>query len=261
MMAKDPAFLFYPNDYIGGTMGMTFEEKGAYMEVLMMQFNRGHMEGHMVGQVIGQLWDKIKDKFIQDENGLWFNERLEQEQSKRKKFTASRKNNLSGVNQYTEKEEKSTKKEGHMAGHMSNHMENENENENISNKKALELESFQTFWKLYDKKVGKVTCFRRWNNLKKEDQEQIMTNLPAYIDSTPDKMFRMNPQTYLNQEAWNDEIIDRSAATGGGMPNSYDPQYERKLSPQETINYHKHLVSLGFVKSYSGTGGTSWKRQ
>jgi len=26
-MSKDPAFLFYPNDYIGGTMGMTFEEK------------------------------------------------------------------------------------------------------------------------------------------------------------------------------------------------------------------------------------------
>jgi len=38
-MAKDPAFLFYPNDYIGGTMGMTFEEKGAYIELLMLQFN------------------------------------------------------------------------------------------------------------------------------------------------------------------------------------------------------------------------------
>ena len=46
-MGKDPAFLFYPNDYIGGTMGMTFEEKGAYMDVLMMQFNRGHMTEHM----------------------------------------------------------------------------------------------------------------------------------------------------------------------------------------------------------------------
>ena len=46
-MAKDPAFLFYPNDWLGGTMGMTFEEKGAYMELLMMQFNRGHMTSHM----------------------------------------------------------------------------------------------------------------------------------------------------------------------------------------------------------------------
>ena len=27
-MAKDPAFLFYPGDWLGGTMGMTLEEKG-----------------------------------------------------------------------------------------------------------------------------------------------------------------------------------------------------------------------------------------
>jgi uncharacterized protein YdaU (DUF1376 family) len=120
-MAKDPAFLFYPNDWIGGTMGMTFEEKGAYIEVLMMQFNRGHMSGHMIGQVIGQLWDKIKDKFTQDEKGLWYNVRLENEQKLRKAFTESRRNNINGTNQYTKKQ-----------GHMTSHMENENENENIN---------------------------------------------------------------------------------------------------------------------------------
>ena len=124
-MAKDPAFLFYPNDYIGGTMGMTFEEKGAYIELLMMQFNRGHMTSHMIGQTVGQLWVKLKDKFVQDENGLWYNVRLELEQKKRKEFTSSRKNNLEGKNQYSKKE----KKEGHKVGHMTSHMENENINE------------------------------------------------------------------------------------------------------------------------------------
>jgi len=122
-MAKDPAFLFYPNDYIGGTMGMTFEEKGAYIELLMMQFNRGHMSGHMCGQVVGQLWVKIQDKFQQDEKGLWFNDRLEVEQNKRKAFTTSRKNNLKGTNQYS-------KKRGLINGHMTSHMENENEDIN-----------------------------------------------------------------------------------------------------------------------------------
>jgi uncharacterized protein YdaU (DUF1376 family) len=39
-MAKDPAFLFYPTDWLGGTMGMTFEQKGAYMNFLMLQFNK-----------------------------------------------------------------------------------------------------------------------------------------------------------------------------------------------------------------------------
>jgi uncharacterized protein YdaU (DUF1376 family) len=117
-MSKDPAFLFYPNDYIGGTMGMTFEEKGAYIELLMLQFNRGHMTSHMIGQTIGQIWDKVKDKFIQDDNGLYYNVRLEYEQNKRKEYTASRRNNKDGINQYTKKEKKS--------GHMTSHMENEN---------------------------------------------------------------------------------------------------------------------------------------
>lgn len=126
---KDPAFLFYPNDYIGGTMGMTFEQKGAYMDLLMMQFNRGHMTNHMIGQVLGQtggqLWDTIKDKFILDDEGRYYNQRLEIEQNKRKQFTDSRKNNRNGKNQYT-------KKEGQVNGHMTSHMVNRNEDIDIS---------------------------------------------------------------------------------------------------------------------------------
>jgi uncharacterized protein YdaU (DUF1376 family) len=118
-MAKDPAFLFYPNDYIGGTLGMTFEDKGAYIELLMVQFNRGHMTSDMIGQTIGQLWDKVKDKFEEDEDGKFFNKRLEEEQIKRKRFSESRRNNKKGTNQHTKK-----------TGHVTYHMENENENEN-----------------------------------------------------------------------------------------------------------------------------------
>lgn len=130
-MAKDPAFLFYPNDWIGGTMGMTFEEKGAYMELLMMQFNRGHMTSHMIGQVVGQMWDKIKHKFAQDDKNLWFNERLDIEIQKRKNYTKSRRNNISGKNQYTKNDKIDI---GHMTSHMEN--VNENENEDINNNKG-----------------------------------------------------------------------------------------------------------------------------
>src|ERR1035437_5384738 len=98
---KDPAFLFYPNDYIGGTMGMTFEEKGAYVELLMAQFNRGHMTSQVAGQVVGQIWDKIRNKFKVDNEELYYNERLDIEMNKRKTFVQSRYNNLSGNNQYT----------------------------------------------------------------------------------------------------------------------------------------------------------------
>ena len=115
---KDPAFLFYPGDWLSGTIGMTFEEKGAYLELLMVQFSRGHMTDHMCGQVVGQVWDKIKFKFKQDSEGLWFNERLDIEKERRKKFVDSRKNNKKGKNQHSNN--------GHMTTHMTDHMENRN---------------------------------------------------------------------------------------------------------------------------------------
>ena len=112
-MMKDPAFLFYPNDYLGGTMGMTFEQKGAYVELLMTQFNRGHMTSHMIGHVLGQnggqIWDVIKCKFKTDDNGMFYNERLEIEQNKRKSFTESRLNNIKGINQYSKEQKYNNK--------------------------------------------------------------------------------------------------------------------------------------------------------
>lgn len=105
-MAKDPAFLFYPNDWLGGTLGMTFEQKGAYIELLMLQFNRGHMTEHMIGQTVGQLFGQILDKFVKDDAGLWYNPRLDEEKEKRINYVNSRKNNKLGVNQYKKKQEK-----------------------------------------------------------------------------------------------------------------------------------------------------------
>lgn len=155
-MAKDPAFLFYPNDYLGGTMGMTFEQKGAYMELLMLQFNRGHMTKHMMGQVVGQVLDGILNKFEIDENGLYYNKRLEDEQNKRKLFVSSRVNNISGKNQYT-------KTDGHTEGHVTSRMENENTysiNHNSLNPKMVEV--FKKHYPHYpvDEKLDFQACLQ-----------------------------------------------------------------------------------------------------
>lgn len=204
-MSKDPAFLFYPNDYLGGTMGMTFEEKGAYMELLMLQFNRGHMTEHMIGHTVGKLWLNIKDKFTQDDNGLWFNSRLDEEKAKRMAFTQSRRNNKKGINQHT-------------IGHMTSHMENENENRNEdinTNEKEVNID-FEFFWIEYDKKVGdKKKLIKKWNNLTDSEREKIMEYLPSYKQAVPDKQFRKNPETFFNNKSWLDEIVTRTNAGNG----------------------------------------------
>tara|TARA_R110000868_G_scaffold1620_1_gene12945 strand:- start:280 stop:948 length:669 start_codon:yes stop_codon:yes gene_type:complete len=200
-MAKDPAFLFYPNDYIGGTMGMTFEEKGAYIEILMLQFNRGHMTSHMIGQLVGQLWDSIKCKFVQDEQGLWYNIRLDQEKDKRMSFTQSRRNNIKGLNQHT-------------IGHMTSHMEDENEdvNRNINKVKIIDT-LFEEFWDLYDYKKSRDKAEKAWKTLNQQEKALALQHAPVYAQSTPDKQFRKHPTTYLNNKSFNDEIIERTIST------------------------------------------------
>ena len=92
-MSQDPAFLFYPNDYLGGTMGFSFDMHGAYLMLLIYQFNNGHFKEAKARQIVGKLFDKIKHKFAKDENELLYNERLEEEIKKRKIFSDSRRKN------------------------------------------------------------------------------------------------------------------------------------------------------------------------
>ena len=196
---KDPAFLFYPGDWLGGTMGMTFEEKGAYMELLMLQFNRGHMTKDMIGHTVGRLWDKIKDKFIIDDNGLYYNGRLEEEKTKRQTYTKSRRNNRDGNNQYTEKTQIQS---GHMTGRMVNVNKDKNNNKYL----------FIKFWNLYDKKVGKKEKVeKKYNKLSLETKKKIFKHLVKYKEAQPNKQYRKNPDTYLNNDSWNDEIIKQES--------------------------------------------------
>lgn len=69
------------------------------------------------------------------------------------------------------------------------------------------VNEFNKFWDLYDKKVGKKDCLKKWNKLNDTDKEKIFETLPEYIKATPDKKYRKNPLTYLNGECWEDEEI------------------------------------------------------
>jgi hypothetical protein len=67
--------------------------------------------------------------------------------------------------------------------------------------------SFDRFWNLYNKKVGRTKCEKLFHNLSENDRNKIFENLPAYIQATPDKQFRKNPETYLRNSSWEDELI------------------------------------------------------
>ena len=73
---------------------------------------------------------------------------------------------------------------------------------------------FEEFWNLYDKKRGdKGKLQKKWEKLPEKVRQQIMEYLPRYIAATPDKKFRKDPQTFLNNKSWEDEIIEQGRRT------------------------------------------------
>jgi uncharacterized protein YdaU (DUF1376 family) len=122
-MAKDPAFLFYTGDWLQGTMGMSFEEKGAYLELLVFQFNVGKFSLAQAKQVLSicsaSVFEKVIQKFDTDGTFFW-KQRLTDEIERRKKFSESRRNNAKSLKKTT----LDTKKSGEA---YAKHMETETE--------------------------------------------------------------------------------------------------------------------------------------
>ena len=73
--------------------------------------------------------------------------------------------------------------------------------------KDKEKEQFEIFWNLYDKKIDKDKCYKKWLKLCEVDRVASIKHIPQYKLSQPDKKFRKNPETYINNKSWNNEII------------------------------------------------------
>lgn len=84
------------------------------------------------------------------------------------------------------------------------------QNKNKSkNKNITEKIPFETFWDAYNKKVGKKSkLIAKWDKLTLETQKRILGHIKLYKQAQPNKQYRKNPETYLNNESWKDEIIN-----------------------------------------------------
>lgn len=157
---KDPAFLFYSSDFLSGTMLMSDEEIGQYIKLLCLQHQKGHLKEKDMLSVCKTYNEDIFSKFIKDEDGNYYNKRLEYEINKRKAYSESRRNNR------RKKEEKETYEEDmkNICNSYEEHMENENaninENINIDNKVNDScVNNLQDIIDFYNENIGLITPY------------------------------------------------------------------------------------------------------
>lgn len=105
---KDPAFLFYYRDFKSSTEGMTNCQRGAYIQLMCLQAENGHITDKDMKKICSiicfdtmqvtldlETYNIIKTKFRETApaSGQFINSRLASEIEKRVKYSESRRNN------------------------------------------------------------------------------------------------------------------------------------------------------------------------
>lgn len=75
---------------------------------------------------------------------------------------------------------------------------------------SIAMDGFDEFWELYDKKVAKPKCMKLWEKLTNREKADCLEYIPLYKEAQPDKQYRKNPETFLRNKSWNDELIYRN---------------------------------------------------
>jgi len=172
-MAKDPAFLFYSDNFQSGTQFLTDEQCGKYIRLLCAQHLHGHLSERQVLIICKSYDEDIMSKFKKDEYGKYYNERLEFEINRRKKYSESRATNRKS----------SVKDKKHMnniSKTYDKHMETETEIENIiiNNKEKVSKFKKPTLEevKQYCAERNKGVDAERWFNYYESNGWQIGKN-------------------------------------------------------------------------------------
>jgi uncharacterized protein YdaU (DUF1376 family) len=141
---NDPAFLFYYRDFKSSTENLTLEQKGAYITLMCLQAENGHITekdmlkicsnicyNTMTVSVNENLVNWLKTKFIEDplRPGCFINKRLASEIQKRRSYSESRRKNRSSKKIETYDSTYDNTYEKHMVN--ANENRNRNINENI----------------------------------------------------------------------------------------------------------------------------------
>jgi hypothetical protein len=98
---------------------------------------------------------------------------------------------------------------------------------------VLDELSFESVWAMYGKKGNRKTSSQKWGKLKNHCKLAALKHISEYVKATPDIQYRKNFETYINQETWNDEIINRN---GSNSPQS--------LEEKQSDNTQKLLEKL-----------------
>lgn len=207
-MSKDPAFLFYTQDFIMGTVFMSNEQLGIYVRLLCSQHQHGGLiDKDSFNSMVGT-HNLIRSKFIETDEGF-YNKRMMEEMSKRQKKS-------SNLSLNAQKRWKNECKSNAIASQLHMPIEDENENKDINKdinttilNTNIYITVFEELWSKYPRRQGKKAAFKHFNSSIKSDQDvqliqKALNNYITYIEinKTEEKYIKHGSSWFNNWQDW-----------------------------------------------------------
>jgi len=143
-------------------------------------------------------------------------------------------------------------------------------NNTFNNNSLIDIKEsccFEDFWKLYGKNIGKKPCEKIWKKIKLPERKIIFEKLPAWKEQFTNSQFYPNPETFLQDERWNDEITQAEVKKiesieknikkiNISVPDYWsETWYISNKHKSDAINiYFEKLTELGYSKEISENG-------
>ena len=239
-MAKDPAVLFYTNDFLAGTFTMSDEQVGKYIRLLCLQHQKGTLTDNDMKNICKTYDVDIYSHFTK-EGDVYYNPRMREETEKRKKYSESRK-----TNRISTKEKNISLS---YVKHMENEDENENENINVDKEEDKKMDNPKTVKTEYfldilpiDSTQQFIEAWTEWVDFRREIKKKL-TKLSAkrqvtFLINQPEPIKCINQSI---QNGWTGLFEVSQKQVGKIIQNEYTYQelseMSKSMSKDERIKF------------------------
>lgn len=222
-MAALPYIPLYIADYLADTAHLTRGQSGSYLYLLMNYWQTGKALDNkgerlaIVARMTAEEWaieKPILAEFFTVKGNKWTHHRVEADLEK--VFAKSKKASFAGSAGARKRANERIANAEQTLNHTkpSNHTEADTEADtDVRTKKIMVIKDdpindpdFKVFWMAYPKKVKKAPAAKSYAKaLKKATPDEIFKGLVTYSRTCgTDPKFIANPDSWLNQERWND---------------------------------------------------------
>jgi uncharacterized protein YdaU (DUF1376 family) len=254
-------FAFYPNDFIGATCHLSNEQAGAYIKILCFLWQKERSkENYLKAVGFGSVsvglndWEPVAELLQIDENGMFYNRRLEEERIKAtKKHEAQVNNGKKGGRPKKIKPNESQNKP--MANPQAKPIES-NHNHNHNHKEIKEIES-----------VGSLEVYEDLkNDTHAQNEISFSSNYPSNSQEVVDYAyqfcgkFKPHPERCI-------EFYEFWRGSGWADSNNKPINWKQKISyflrdyKQNQPKEDKNKNTLDFLQKHGLTGGANAEPQ